>query len=619
MRVAIADYGAGNLRSLASALVRAGADPVVTVDPAVVRDAPLALIAGVGHVESAAAGLARHGLDDALRDRVAAGRPVAGICVGLQLLFGESEEGGTGLELLAGAGTAPASEAGAAHRLEHRRRDAASALVDGVAGADVYFAHSFAARARRPGGGERDDGSRGPDRRRRRGRDDRRRPVPPRAERRRWCLRPREPAAMVKKRVIPCLDVAGGRVVKGVNFERAPRDGQPVELARRYSELGADELVFLDITATLEGRGPILDVIGRAADELTIPFTAGGGVTGVDDARDLLLAGADKVAINRAAFDDPGILTALAAEFGSQAVVCAIDARAGEVVTHAGRTPRGRAAVEWAREAVERGAGEILLTSIDADGTRAGYDLELHAERRRSGRGSRHRVGWGRRGPAHGGGVRGRRGGRPDRLDRPRATRAAAGVEGRAGGGGMADETLTPVIVQDAETSRVLMLAYANDEALRRTRESGEAWFWSRSRRELWHKGATSGNTMAVEEIRDDCDGDALLYRVRPNGTAAPRAESCFAPWLWRVVAERALAPPSGSYVAGLLATGPAAAAGKVGEEGVEAALAAVTESDERLVEELADLGSTATSSSRRADCSRRRSRTSSRRRHTGA
>jgi glutamine amidotransferase len=145
VRVAIADYGAGNLRSLASALVRAGADPVVTVDPAVVRDAPLALIAGVGHVESAAAGLARHGLDDALRDRVAVGRPIAGICVGLQLLFGESEEGGTGLELLPGS----------VRRLRARRvphigwntviATRPSALVDGVAGADVYFAHSFAA------------------------------------------------------------------------------------------------------------------------------------------------------------------------------------------------------------------------------------------------------------------------------------------------------------------------------------------------------------------------------------------------------------------------------------------------------------------------------------------
>ena len=182
---------------------------------------------------------------------------------------------------------------------------------------------------------------------------------------------------MVKKRVIPCLDVAGGRVVKGVRFAKLREMGEPVELATRYSELGADELVFLDITATLEGRGPILDVIGRSAEQLEIPFTVGGGVTGVDDARALLLAGADKVAVNRAAFDDPSMLTELAREFGAQAVVCAIDARGGEVVTHAGRSPRGRDAVDWAREAVERGAGEILLTSIDADGTRAGYDLRL--------------------------------------------------------------------------------------------------------------------------------------------------------------------------------------------------------------------------------------------------
>jgi phosphoribosyl-AMP cyclohydrolase / phosphoribosyl-ATP pyrophosphohydrolase len=155
----------------------------------------------------------------------------------------------------------------------------------------------------------------------------------------------------------------------------------------------------------------------------------------------------------------------------------------------------------------------------------------------------------------------------------------------------MADPELTPVIVQDAESGRVLMLAYADEEAVRRTRESGEAWFWSRSRGEHWHKGATSGNTLAVEEIRDDCDGDALLYRVRPNGpTCHTGAESCFAPWLWRVIKERQAERPEGSYVVSLLDGGPAAAARKVGEEGVEAALAAITESDERLVEELADL-----------------------------
>jgi imidazole glycerol-phosphate synthase subunit HisF len=182
---------------------------------------------------------------------------------------------------------------------------------------------------------------------------------------------------MVKKRVIPCLDVAGGRVVKGVRFENLRDMGDPVELATRYSELGADELVFLDITATIESRGPLLELVGRATAELWIPFTVGGGVRSVDDGLALLRAGADKVAVNRAALDEPGLLTRLADVFGSQAVVCAIDARGGEVVTHAGRTPRGIAAVAWAQDAVEQGAGELLVTSIDADGTRDGYDLEL--------------------------------------------------------------------------------------------------------------------------------------------------------------------------------------------------------------------------------------------------
>ncbi len=184
---------------------------------------------------------------------------------------------------------------------------------------------------------------------------------------------------MVKKRVIPCLDVAGGRVVKGVRFQGLRDVGDPVELAARYSELGADELVFLDVTAGIEGRRPLLDLVERAAEELEVPFTVGGGIASVEDAQGLLRAGADKVAVNRAAVDEPSLLGELASDFGSQAVVCAIDARGGEVVTHGGRRPRGLDAVEWAAEAVDRGAGEILLTSIDADGTRAGYDLALTA------------------------------------------------------------------------------------------------------------------------------------------------------------------------------------------------------------------------------------------------
>lgn len=150
---------------------------------------------------------------------------------------------------------------------------------------------------------------------------------------------------------------------------------------------------------------------------------------------------------------------------------------------------------------------------------------------------------------------------------------------------------LKAAVVQDFDTGRVLMLAWMDEEALRRTRETREAWFWSRSRGELWRKGETSGNTLAVVELRDDCDGDAILLGVRPTGPACHTGSlSCFAPWLWRRVAERAKERPEGSYVAGLLDEGPAACARKVGEEGVEAALAGATESDQRLVEELADL-----------------------------
>jgi phosphoribosyl-ATP pyrophosphohydrolase/phosphoribosyl-AMP cyclohydrolase len=155
----------------------------------------------------------------------------------------------------------------------------------------------------------------------------------------------------------------------------------------------------------------------------------------------------------------------------------------------------------------------------------------------------------------------------------------------------MADPALTPAIVQNADDGRVLMLAWMDEEALRLTTETGEAWFWSRSRRRLWRKGETSGSTLAVVELRDDCDCDAVLLRVRPAGPACHTGSlSCFAPWLWQRVAERAKERPEGSYVARLLDEGAAACARKVGEEGVEAALAGACESDERLVAELADL-----------------------------
>jgi cyclase len=178
-------------------------------------------------------------------------------------------------------------------------------------------------------------------------------------------------------RLIPCLDVAGGRVVKGVRFRGLRDVGDPVELAAAYSDAGADELVFLDVEATVAGRGALRDLVARVADAVAIPFTVGGGVRTVEDGAALLEAGADRVSVNSAALARPPLVEELAARLGSQAVVVAVDAAGGEVFSRAGGEPTGRRAEEWAREAEERGAGEILLTSIDADGTRDGYDLEL--------------------------------------------------------------------------------------------------------------------------------------------------------------------------------------------------------------------------------------------------
>jgi len=187
---------------------------------------------------------------------------------------------------------------------------------------------------------------------------------------------------MLAKRIIPCLDVKEGRVVKGVQFVNLRDAGDPVEQGRLYDRMGADELVFLDITASPEGRQTMAGMVRGVADEVFLPLTVGGGIRTVEDMRLILLAGADKVSVNTAAVANPAVLSAGAERFGSQCVMLAIDARqvaAGhwEVYTHGGRRPTGIDAVEWAIKGVELGAGEILLTSMDADGAQAGYDLEL--------------------------------------------------------------------------------------------------------------------------------------------------------------------------------------------------------------------------------------------------
>lgn len=186
---------------------------------------------------------------------------------------------------------------------------------------------------------------------------------------------------MLKARLIPCLDVKDGRVVKGVNFVNLRDAGDPVEIAKGYDTAGADELCFLDITATYENRGILLDVVARTAEACFMPLTVGGGVRTLDDIRKLLLAGADKAAINSAAVADPAFIARAAEKFGSQCVVVAIDAKAvngrWEVFTHGGRRPAGLDAVQFARQAAAQGAGEILLTSMDRDGTAKGFDIAL--------------------------------------------------------------------------------------------------------------------------------------------------------------------------------------------------------------------------------------------------
>ncbi len=194
---------------------------------------------------------------------------------------------------------------------------------------------------------------------------------------------------MLTKRIIACLDVRSGRVVKGVQFVDLVDAGDPAELARRHAAAGADEIVLLDITATHEGRGTLLDTVRRTAKELFIPFTVGGGIRSADEAAAVFDAGADKVSVNSAAIADPHLIDAIGRSFGAQAVIVAIDARRNrdcadpvgeaEVFVSGGRTRTGRGVIEWAREAEARGAGEILLTSMDADGTRAGFDCELTA------------------------------------------------------------------------------------------------------------------------------------------------------------------------------------------------------------------------------------------------
>jgi imidazoleglycerol phosphate synthase cyclase subunit len=377
---------------------------------------------------------------------------------------------------------------------------------------------------------------------------------------------------VLTKRVIACFDVDRGRVVKGISFVNLRDAGDPVEMAAVYDRAGVDELVFLDITASHEERETVIEMVRRTADRVFIPFTVGGGLRSPDDMRRVLEAGADKIAINTAAVSDPALINAGAERFGSQCIVVAIDAKTRddggfEVYTHGGRRPTGMDAVAWAREAAERGAGEILLTSMDTDGHQSGFALPMLRAVGEAvsipviasgGAGNaRHMIDAVTKGGAdavlaasifHFGTCKipdlkaeMAAAGIPVRLERPEYPEAVPlrlePLERPiAGGAGPAVPRLTydangliAAIVQDDATGDVLMLGYMDEEAVRRTLEKGLVTFWSRSRREYWTKGETSGNVLRLKGIRKDCDIDALLVRVDPAGPTCHTGErSCF-------------------------------------------------------------------------------------------
>ncbi len=431
---------------------------------------------------------------------------------------------------------------------------------------------------------------------------------------------------MLTRRIIPCLDVAGGRVVKGVRFTGLRDAGDPVELARAYADHGADELVFLDVTATRDDEPTAARLAESVARAVPIPFTVGGGLRDVDDMRRVLEAGADKIAINTAAVRRPELVTEAAERFGSQAVVVAIDAAGVEgpsgtpagwsVFVTAGTEAVGLDAVAWARRAATLGAGELLLTSIDRDGTKDGYDVDLlravcDAVRipviASGGAGApRHFAAAFEAGASaalaaslfH-----------FEELSIPVLKREleARGIPIRPvpePAPGLAfdpDTGLLPAVVQ-ANDGRVLMLGWMNREALERTKATGRVTFYSRSRERLWEKGETSGNWLEVISLRADCDADTLLVRARPHGpTCHTGRASCFGDEaatglgpvleaLEATIARRDETRPEDSYTAALLAAGRRRIAQKVGEEGVEVALAAVAGGAETGEAETGDL-----------------------------
>ncbi len=380
---------------------------------------------------------------------------------------------------------------------------------------------------------------------------------------------------MLAKRIIPCLDVKGGRVVKGVNFVNIRDAGDPVETAKAYNAAGADELVFLDISATLEERGILLDVVRKVAEQIFIPFTVGGGIRTLEDIRRILQAGADKISLNSAAVQNPELVRTAAERFGSQCIVVAIDVRRNaqenfEVMIAGGTQFTGLDALSWARRVEQLGAGEILLTSMDRDGTKAGYDLQITRQIAdavnipviASG-------GAGKLSDFYDGIVQG---GAEAVLaaslfhfgeitiPQLKSYLALRGISMRPSPGQTMDFStfrppysvdtvpalaanmdaiweklkkdqngLVAAIIRDSGNNEILMQAFINQAAFLETIKSGLMHYHSRSRNKLWLKGEMSGHFQQVRSIRVDCDADCLLIDVLQIGPACHTGNhSCF-------------------------------------------------------------------------------------------
>lgn len=439
-----------------------------------------------------------------------------------------------------------------------------------------------------------------------------------------------------EKKVVPCLDILNGKVVKGVNFEGMRELGCPSELALRYSRDGADEIVLLNIAGTSDGIFNLIKVLGDIASKVNVPIAVGGGVNSTDQMRALLMAGASKVSVNSAAVKDPDLISHASSLFGRSAVISAIDAkRCGdnkwEVMVNGGKSGTGIDAVQWAKEVESRGAGEILLTSVDADGVKDGYDIALTRSiadavsipvTASGGVGSLdHFLSGITEGHAsavlaasvfHTGTYT---------VEQVKSYLVAHNVKVMKNESFEFDvdslkfnsDGLIPAIVQDCDTKEVLMMAWMNGESLSKTLESGQTWFWSRSRGKLWHKGETSGNVQSVRNVKADCDMDTLLITVKQTGVAchtgnrtcffnevagnehfpcdaAPEASCDILNEVYDVLIDRRDNPSEGSYTSTLMAKGLDRILKKIGEEAGEFIIAAKNDVDEETVWELADL-----------------------------